>query len=219
MPKKLESAIVRRESSDLGKVFPSGVRIDKTPYGLGVFAFAFIPKGTPIARVSGRIIQDADYSSDYCIDAGGDKVLEPEPPFRYLNHSCEPNCQLTHYVKEADADEEEDLETGELTEEEMDFECECECESADDDSIYGGLEEGEEIEAVEEEEHTEDDEQLFEDDADAEIWVEAVQDIMLNEELTIDYCWPADRAMKCLCGKPQCRGWIVDPAERDLLPD
>jgi len=231
MPKKLESAIVRRERSDLGKVFPSGVRIGKTSYGLGVFAFAFIPKGTPIARVSGRIIHDAHYSSDYCIDAGEDKVLEPGPPFCYLNHACEPNCQLMHYVKEAD--DEEGLATGELTETDMDMDIDSECEFEDDDAFYDGIaggleertrEEGTMITHAIEEEDTDDDESLlegnrFENDADAEIWVEATCDIMPNEELTIDYAWAADRAARCLCGKPQCRGWIVDPAERHLLPD
>jgi len=199
--------------SDLGRVFPSGVRIGETSYGLGIFSFAFIPKGTAIARVSGRIIHDPNYSSDYCIDAGEDKVLEPAPPFCYLNHSCEPNCQLTHYVKEMG--DTEDLETGVLSEEEMDMDSECEIE---DDTIYGGLEEGEEVESPIEEDETDEEEPLFEDDADAEIWVEAMCDILPDEELTIDYCWPADRAAKCLCGKPLCRGWIVDPAEQHLLP-
>ena len=213
-----ESAIVRRELSDLGKVFPSGVRVGKTSYGFGVFAFAFIPKGTPIARVPGRIIRDPDYSSDYCIDIG-DGVLEPGTPFCYLNHACEPNCQLMHYVKEADVDESEDLEVGELTEEEMTLEDECEF--VDDDCIYGGDVEGEKYRFdsnIVEEYDSEADEQLFEDDADAEIWVETLRDIMPNEELTIDYAWPADRAAKCLCGQPRCRGWIVDAAERKLLP-
>ena len=191
---------VRRKKSDLGKVFPSGVRIDKTPYGFGVFAFAFIPKGTSIARVSGNVIHDPNYSSDYCIDVGDDKVLEPAPPFCYLNHACEPNCELMVYpVEEA---EKKDNET------------------PDDDCIYGSTEGDEEIaihDTVEEEER-EDDLQSFGGESEAEVWVEAIQDIMPNEELTIDYAWPADRAAKCLCGKPKCRGWIVDPAERDLLP-
>jgi len=219
MSKNSESANVCRKQSDLGKVFPSCVRIDKTSYGLGVFAFAFIPKGTPIARVAGHVIHDPDYSSDYCIDAGDDKVLEPGPPFCYLNHSCEPNCQLTHYVKEKEAGESEDIETGELTEEEMDFDGGCDL--TDDDCIYGITGENEHYgtdEAVEEEDEPESDDSSFENDSDAEIWVESIQDIMLGEELTIDYAWAADRAAKCLCGKPQCRGWIVDPAERELLP-
>ena len=218
MPKQLESAVTLRKQSDLGRVFPSGVRIDKTSYGLGVFAFAFIPKGTPIARVAGQVIRDPDYSSDYCIDAGDGKVLEPAPPFCYLNHACEPNCHLMHYVREKDADESETIESGELTEEEMDFEGKCDL--TDDDCIYGGVEEGncfETGDAVEEDDGPESDEPSFANDSDAEIWVESIQDILPNEELTIDYAWPADRAAKCLCGKPQCRGWIVDPAERELL--
>jgi hypothetical protein len=182
-----------------------------------VFAFAFIPKGTPIARVPGQVICDPDYGSDYCIDAGEGKVLEPSVPFCYLNHACEPNCQLMQYVREEDADESDDLETGELTEEEMDFESEIEY--TDDDCIYGCTEDDDvnADDSIEEEDESETDEQFFEDDADAEIWVEALRDIMPNEELTIDYAWPADRAVKCLCGKPKCRGWIIDPAERKLL--
>jgi len=211
-----ESIAHRREPADLGKVFPSGVRVGKTSYGLGVFTFAFIPKGTPIARVSGHVIDDPNYGSDYCIDAGDSKVLEPAPPFCYLNHACEPNCQLMQYVREKDAEESEDLEEGELTEEDMDLDDEGDY--TDDDGIYGGIEEGDDaIEEAEEAEPPESGESLFEDDADAEIWVEAVRDILPNEELTIDYAWPADRAVKCLCGKSRCRGWIVDPAEKDQL--
>jgi hypothetical protein len=28
------------------------------------------------------------------MDLGGDMGLEPEAPFRYLNHACRPNCEL-----------------------------------------------------------------------------------------------------------------------------
>jgi len=184
---------VRRKKSDLGRVFPCGVRIGETPYGLGVFAFAFIPKGTSVARVPGHIIHDSNYSSDYCIDAGDGKVLEPAPPFCYLNHSCEPNCELMVYAAEAHAEEED--------------------EPADDDCFYGCAEEDCIPETVEEEEDGE-----TKNESEPEVWVEAIRDIMPNDELTIDYSWPADRAARCLCGKPQCRGWIVDPAERDQLP-
>lgn len=219
----------QRRASDAGRVFSSGVRVDKVPYGLGVFAFAFIPKGTPIGRVPGRIICDADYGSDYCISAGEGKVLEPGPPFCYLNHSCEPNCQLLQYVREEDGDE--TLEIGELTANEMDFEDEeddaeyyVDAEPLDDDECFFG--EGAAAEADEtgweetEEDDTEDEidaEMEFEDDVDSEIWVESTRDILPGEELTIDYAWPADRAAKCLCGTPSCRGWIVDPVELDEL--
>jgi hypothetical protein len=187
--------------SDLGKVFPSGVRIDETPYGFGVFAFAFIPENTSIAKVSGDIIHDPNYSSDYCIDAGDGKVLEPAPPFCYLNHSCEPNCALMVFDDEEKPDEEE---------------------SMDDDCVYGNMEGSiEDCASDSAVPNT-----MVEEDADEEqeatsepaVWVVAIRDIIPNEELTIDYSWPADRAARCLCGKPQCRGWIVDPAERDQLP-
>ncbi len=38
-----------------------------------------------------------------------------------------------------------------------------------------------------------------------------------GEELTIDYGWPAEVAIPCLCGSRHCRGWIVDPDEVELL--
>ena len=216
-----ETIAARRTPTDLGKVFPSGVRVGKTSYGLGVFAFAFIPKGTPVARVSGHVIHDSNYGSDYCIDAGESKVLEPEPPFCYLNHACEPNCQLMQYTKEDGTEESEALEIGELTEEDMNLDDECEY--IDDDSIYGCMGEDyvSELNDTIEEDEADADEQFFDNDADAEIWVETLRDIMPNEELTIDYAWPADKAVKCLCGASQCRGWIVDPAEREniLLPE
>ncbi len=108
----------QRSASDEGRVFPSGVRVGRTSYGLGVFSFALISKGTPIARVPGKLIHDPDYGSDYCISAGEGSVLEPGPPFCYLNHSCQPNCQLMQYVRE-EADADEELEVGELSEDEM----------------------------------------------------------------------------------------------------
>ena len=219
------SQVARRSPSDVDRVFPCGVKIGKSSYGLGVFSFAFIPKGTPIGRVPGEIVHDADYGSDYCINAGEGKVLEPGPPFCYLNHSCEPNCQLMHYVREEDADGEE-LEVGALTVTEMEDDEEAFVDTEpeeDDESCFfgeGGASEIDEDadESFEEEfEDEEDVEMQFEDDIDAEIWVESTRDILPGEELTIDYAWPADRAFKCLCGSPNCRGWIVDPAELDEL--
>ncbi|MDR2117071.1 MAG: SET domain-containing protein-lysine N-methyltransferase [Planctomycetaceae bacterium] len=241
---------MQRNESDLGRVFPSGVRIGKVSYGLGVFAFAFISKGTPLGRIQGTIINDPNYSSDYCISAGENKVLEPGPPFCYLNHSCEPNCQIMQYVREDSEVGEETLEIGTLSETEMDledndFDDELENQLPDEDGCFYGDGAAAEIETDNTEwiEETQEkfvtqnnsansyvknsdqdfvqdsaqDTMQFEDDADAELWIEAIRDIMPGEELTIDYAWPADREAKCLCGSPQCRGWIVDPDELHLL--
>jgi hypothetical protein len=46
-----------------------------------------------------------------------------------------------------------------------------------------------------------------------EIHVEAIADIPEGAELTIDYAWGADGAIKCLCGAAACRGWVVCPEE------
>lgn len=70
------------------------VRVGKVPYGRGVFARTDIPAGTTVGQVTGKIIDDAEYASTYCIDLGGTLSLEPRAPFRYLNHCCTPNSQL-----------------------------------------------------------------------------------------------------------------------------
>jgi hypothetical protein len=47
-----------------------------------------------VGRMRGRIVDDADYGSDYCVGLFDGLCLEPAPPFRFLNHSCEPNCAV-----------------------------------------------------------------------------------------------------------------------------
>jgi uncharacterized protein len=70
------------------------IRVGKVEYGRGVFAKTEIPAGTEVGQIEGRVIEDAEYASAYCIDLGGPYSLEPRAPYRYLNHSCTPNCQL-----------------------------------------------------------------------------------------------------------------------------
>lgn len=73
-----------------------GVRIGESSIGRGVFALqAFGPRET-VGRMTGRTFCDPDYGSDYCVDLGDDLSLEPAAPFRYLNHSCQPNCVLVN---------------------------------------------------------------------------------------------------------------------------
>ncbi|MDR1924030.1 MAG: hypothetical protein LBQ66_06620 [Planctomycetaceae bacterium] len=242
-----------RSLSDHGRHFPCGVRVGRTSYGFGVFAYAFIPQGTPIAKVPGKIIVDPDYSSEYCIGAGEGKVLEPAPPFCYLNHSCEPNCLLTQYVRDGEETDGEALDVGNLAtedirssaddeddeyEDESDL-CSCsdgvelsdeyddECYFGDGSASDGNAAEFSDADADDDEDkidETDDGadeigyEPEFDDDVDAEIWVETLRDILPGEQLTIDYAWPADKAAKCQCGSPKCRGWIVAADEIDLLP-
>jgi hypothetical protein len=78
----------------LQKTSSDSVIIAGTPHGHGLFAARDFQRGEPIGRMDGQIIQDESYSSDYCVDLGNGYSLEPHAPFRYLNHSCEPNCEL-----------------------------------------------------------------------------------------------------------------------------
>jgi len=75
------------------------VEIRDTEVGFGVFAGAAFELGEVVGEIKGKIHDDADYESDYCMDLGGDAKLEPKAPFRFLNHSCEPNCELVLWKK------------------------------------------------------------------------------------------------------------------------
>lgn len=45
---------------------------------------------------------------------------------------------------------------------------------------------------------------------DEEIWVETIHDIKAGEELTYNYGFDEpDEAFPCLCGSPNCKGWII----------
>lgn len=61
---------------------------------------------------------------------------------------------------------------------------------------------------------------VYEDDDPLEeraVVLETLRNVQPGAELTIDYEWPAENAIPCGCGSDKCRGWIVDPAELDLL--
>ncbi|MBM4075190.1 MAG: SET domain-containing protein, partial [Planctomycetes bacterium] len=50
-----------------------------------------------------------------------------------------------------------------------------------------------------------------------EVQIETIASIPQNGELTIDYQWSADDAIKCLCNSQQCRGWVVAADELPKL--
>lgn len=101
--------------------------------------------------MTGRVTQGDDYDPSYVVDLGGAGVLEPRAPFRYLNHSCSPNCELQEWAAE--------------------------------------------------------------DGGEPQIWIAAIRTVRADNQLTIDYGWPAEAAIPCLCGAEACRGWVVDAAE------
>ena len=133
-----------------------GVRVSSSPYGLGVYSVRPFAADELIGPIRGTVMDDPAYESDYCMELGAHLALEPEPPFRFVNHSCRPNCELLEI-------------------------------EPDEDDHGTGV---------------------------GELWLEALCDIPVGEQLTIDYAWPASAAIPCHCGCPDCRQWIV--AEDEL---
>lgn len=72
----------------------ASIYVDITRVGRGLFARRAYRQGDEIGQVTGDLIMDAEYGSEYCIDLCDGRGLEPHPPFRYVNHSCQPNCEL-----------------------------------------------------------------------------------------------------------------------------
>jgi len=155
------SADTMRKVADESKPAPRRrrVTVSETAYGLGVFANRRFRSGEIIGTVNGRIIEAPDDDSRYSIDVEIG-ILDPDAPFRFLNHSCEPNCRLLL--------------------------------PPEGDPSY----------------------------VRRRPWVkvEALREIAVGEQLTIDYAWPADAAIPCGCLSPICRGWIVDAAELTQVP-
>lgn len=78
-----------------------GVKAAPATHGTGLFATRRFRAGQLIGTLTGKVIDDAAYGSNYCIDMGQTFSLEPDAPWRFVNHSCEPNAKL--YVVDDDA--------------------------------------------------------------------------------------------------------------------
>ncbi len=133
------------------------VRTGPSLVGTGVFARRRLKSGMVLGEIQGEVCDEHPADPSYCMELPSGKVLEPGEPLRFLNHSCDPNCELFYWFEEDDP-------------------------------------------AVED-----------------RLWLQTIRDIEPGEELLIDYCWPADAAIRCECGAANCRGWVVDPDELHLL--
>jgi len=85
------------------------LRIAETPVGKGVFARRRIPAGTVLGEVRGEILDDHPADSSYVMELPGGRLLDPATPFRFVNHGCDPNCELFYWEAEPGAREEERL--------------------------------------------------------------------------------------------------------------
>lgn len=130
------------------------VRVGPSKIGQGVFAARSFRKGQTVARIEGTILHSLDEITPYCIELDEIRSLEPHEPFRFLNHCCEPNCEVFSWDEDGERD-------------------------------YLNL--------------------------------MTLRTIRPGEELTIDYSWHADAAIRCKCGAEACRGWVVDPSQLEML--
>jgi hypothetical protein len=46
------------------------------------------------------VLEDYPEDSSYCMALPSGKLLEPTAPLRFLNHSCDPNCELFYWEDE-----------------------------------------------------------------------------------------------------------------------
>jgi len=115
--------------------------------GTGVFARRSFTAGETVGTITGA--KTMAPPNGYQIEFGDELYWEPAAPFRYLNHSCEPNCEVW-FVEDEDNPEE------------------------------------------------------------SELIVRTRRRVEPGEELCFDYQWPEDDPIRCSCGTPSCRGWVVE---------
>lgn len=70
------------------------VEIRDTNKGKGLFAARPYPDCAVIGEIRGELIHSTNYGSSYAFEFDDGVMLEPWEPFRYVNHSCEPNCEF-----------------------------------------------------------------------------------------------------------------------------
>ena len=68
--------------------------IDTPGKGRGLVARRPLRAGQLIVRIAGRVIDDPLYSSRYCIDMGGGRSLEPDPPGGAVESLLRPELRI-----------------------------------------------------------------------------------------------------------------------------
>lgn len=78
------------------------VDVRESRVGQGVFARRNFRNDQVIGEILGEVFDSNIYTSNYCMELAHNRSLEPIAPYRFLNHSCEPNCELFYYDAEED---------------------------------------------------------------------------------------------------------------------
>lgn len=80
------------------------VRVGASAIGQGVFAARQFRRGQTIGRIEGTVLHSLDEITPYCIELDEIRSLEPAEPFRFLNHRCEPNCEVYSWDEDGERD-------------------------------------------------------------------------------------------------------------------
>ena len=80
------------------------ITVKEAKFGKGTFATRDIAQGSAIISVWGENITFSDSlelgeQESYCLQVGIDKYIIPEEPFRYSNHSCDPNSGINERLQ------------------------------------------------------------------------------------------------------------------------
>lgn len=76
------------------------VRVAETHVGKGVFARRRMKADIVLGEILGETLDDHPEDSSYVMELPSCKLLEPSAPFRFLNHSCDPNCEIFYWEAE-----------------------------------------------------------------------------------------------------------------------
>ena len=70
------------------------VKVLDSEVGKGVYATRPYPRKSVIGEITGQIFKNPYTGTNYTFESNDGYQLEPYEPFRYLNHSCQPNCDF-----------------------------------------------------------------------------------------------------------------------------
>ena len=89
----LRTRLGRSAGGRLGQL----VEVGETCVGRGVFARRAIRAGEILGEILGDILPTEPEDPHYCMELPSGRVLEPAPPLRFVNHGCDPNCELFYW--------------------------------------------------------------------------------------------------------------------------
>ena len=101
VPRPSDSATaVAKRSRRSRNPLASRVTVGETHVGKGVFAKRRLPAGMVVGEIQGTVMESHPEDSQYCMELASGRLLEPAAPLRYVNHCCDPNCELFYWFDE-----------------------------------------------------------------------------------------------------------------------